>query len=332
MASLFEDEDCLLDYDEEEDVDSEEDLVFFLQDSDDDEEVEYVETPTVKERSPIRQLSPSLIAKMDTANAGRLKWVKWLEEQRHSDTLIDDRDDAEYPPIGTSGETTREKGCLATRWKKISKRSEVPVYFVKDEPSEIKFKNDTMSRDGTLCNYVLKKEECPFGDNCKFSHVIPFCGDMRDGKFCRRNVCRFQHPDICNKADKVCTDADCALYHLSKEQLNRLRGMKRRMCRNVLKKDPAGRLGFSGKCPHENSCKYAHSYDQIKEVVEKCKPDCPLVKNMMRPVAKGKDKKLVVTNTTNERCCPRLHPKETIINYVARTYAQPAKQPPKPKQ
>lgn len=331
MASQREDEDCLLDYEEDmyddQDVgsDSEEDLVFFLQDSDDDEEVEYVPKPTVREKSPIRQLDPSLVAKMEIENVGRLKWLERDTEEQ--EIVLSDRDVADYPFIGTSTEQTRERGMLTTRWIKNKLPVKVPVHYVKGGPSEIKFRE----KDDTLCNYVLNKDECPFGDACKFSHDIPMCKEMHNGKACMRPVCRFRHPQICDKKD--CSKLDCTLYHLSRDQTNRLRGMKTRMCKNILKKDAKGKLVFEGTCPSGEDCKFAHSIAQIKEAVTECKKkeQCQFVKHALRANAR-KEKKSVYTNVHGAATiCRKLHPNEAIANFIVRTSLPPTPSTP-PKQ
>lgn len=308
---------------------SEEDLVFFMQDSDDDEDEEVV-VPEVRPKSPVRQLSPSLIAKMEAANVGRLKW---LDGPVSSIAQMSEEDAAMFPPLGHPDEKREPRRPRAHRPVE-KKRTPVRmrVDFVKDGPYEIKFRSRSAN---TTCRFVLDRKECPYGDDCKYSHELPLCNVMKNGNLCMRGAaCRFRHLPIC-----TCTEEGCASFHPKKEDLAKMRGMKTRMCKNIMRTDEAGKTHLNGRCPSGDACKFAHTLAQVRENVEQCrmKDKCRLVRASARAAvaksagAKGEAtsaKKKVYKNVPGLSCCWRIHPDELVANFVARTSAaKPAAKP-----
>lgn len=312
-------------YDEEDDdYMSEEDLVFFLQDSDDDDEEVVMPPPAPRPKSPIRQLSPSLIAQMEAANVGRLRWLEAGRTELHA-VQLSEEDAALFPPLGDSSNTDETRQSYG-RWPKKRTPVRMRVDFVKDGPYEIKFRTN---RPTIHCNFVSTGKQCPYGDKCKFSHDVPMCNAMKNGNLCMRgSACRFMHPAICH-----CKDKECNLFHPKKEDLGRLRGMKTRMCKNIIKTDQKGKTLLTGTCPSGDACKFAHTLQQIKEAVETCrqKDKCRLVKLVSRTDPK-KVKRMVYKNVPDGQVCWRIHPEEAITNFVARTCVRPKTDKPQRKQ
>ena len=309
---------------DDDDVESEEDLVFFLQDSGDDDD-DYVPLPTstARPRSPIRQLSPSLVAKMEAANVGRLKWLERSLEQQPPFISVEDA--ALFPTIGESTGSTGEPRHQSSRgkWPKTRTPVRLRVNFVKDGPYEIKF-ND--SKFTVPCNFIINDQTCPYGEKCKYNHDVPMCNAMKNGNLCMRGTsCKYRHPTICQ-----CKKQECTLFHPKKEDLARLRGMKTRMCKNVLKTDPAtGKRILAGKCHSGDACKFAHTMAQVRDAAEPCrqKDKCKLVKLVSRTNATNNVKKTLYKNVSDEQTCWRIHPEEVVANFVARTSARPIKRP-----
>lgn len=88
--------------------------------------------------------------------------------------------------------------------------------------------------------------------------------------------------------------AACRFSHIPVER----KTQKIRMCRNV------------NNCRFGTDCIYAHSESEVKDAVSICNAGVNC-----RRVRKEKD----YVNTVIERKCMRLHPRETISNYIART-------------
>lgn len=297
-------------YDDDERYMQEEDddLVFFMQDSDDEEEEEeedyddeqqqhYKEKP----KSPvIRQLKPELVAQMQAANEGRLNWVGFINE-----TIDDDDDNTEFPPIDTTPiKKDRHSRRITTKVIPMNMR----VDYITTGPSEIKFKVETtqLVKKPTMCRFVRNGEQCPYGDTCLYTHIPPLCNTMKNGNVCMRGpTCRYRHLTFCKTPD--CKG--CDLFHPKPEDLEKLRAMKTRFCRNKLLNKP---------CEAGDECRFAHRLDQVQAVVEHCKPDkqCKLVHTVKKTV-NGITK--IAFKNTQDKICWKLHSNETISNFVART-------------
>lgn len=352
------------DYDYSSSVDEEEndedELVFFMKDSEDDDDDDSDNNAESLNctRSPIRQLSPSLIAKMTEANVGRLKWLEQTPPDNSVNVELTEEDLSSFPPLSQSEPDQKKQVRRSNPQKKSpSKNKRTPVRmridFVRDGPYEIKFvaseqhvvsdktknkpKKDKLiesdqkdKQEPKICRSIFNKTECLFGDKCKYSHELPLCRAMENGNLCMRgSTCRFRHIPICQT--NKCEDKKCALFHPSKEDVARVRGMKTRLCKYVLQVDETtGKCSFSGKCPSGDACKFAHTMAQVKDAVEPCrlKNNCKLVKIVTRlPSRKLSTKpegnkvvgKTVYKNVPGGPCCWRLHPDEVIANFVART-------------
>lgn len=304
---------------EEDDYLSEEDLVFFMQDSEDDDEEEFVPEPAPRQRSPIKQLDQALVEKMEAANVGRLKWLE--AGQTEQTRQMNEQESAMFPPLGQSVESDGSSHACG-RWPKKRTPVRMRLDFVKDGPYEIKFKST--ERPSVPCNFIICGKQCPYGEKCRFNHDVPMCDAMKNGNLCMRGpACRTRHPAIC-----YCKDIKtCTLFHPKDSDLGKLRSMKTRMCKNVMKFDKKNKPILNGKCPSGDSCKFAHTLQQVKEAVEPCrqKDKCKLVKMIAR--TNSKNVKVAMYLNVEGQCCRRLHPCEAVGNFVVRTSIKPTAKP-----
>lgn len=119
--------------------------------------------------------------------------------------------------------------------------------------------NNNNSNPG-ICKHILNGVVCPFGERCRFSHVIT-------------NGNSHHPPPTVVKSRKIW------------------------MCKHV------------NNCMHGKNCIYAHSIDEVRSAVSKCS-NCNRVKRISD---------VEYRNTVSERKCMRLHPNESIENFIKRT-------------
>ena len=295
----------------------EDDLVFFLADSDDDEEEDdhVIEVCKVHEIKPLSESTREAMKVLD----GKLKWAE--ENFETADIARTDEEKAEFPLIGERKSEKQKRTPHEMKRRSPEKKKRTPmkirVNFVSErEQSGLRFykKNvDTQHKDtqhkDIVCKFVLRKEDCPYGDRCIFSHTIPLCNIMKAGKICARGTaCRYAHIQTCKDAPR-CRNKKCELFHPKKEDLQKIRGMKLRYCRSILQK---------GTCEYKENCKFAHTKEEVKNAAEQCTyADCKLVRTAR--ITKKGVKIDVYKNTSEDRCCWRLHRNEHINNFIART-------------
>ena len=295
--------------------DSEDDLVFFLDDSDDEdgEDDKVLVAEDVKQPKVITPLSADTKEKMKVLD-GKLRWA---DDDFEPTTIVrSDDDKTEYPLI--TDEQPKEQRLWKKSPKSPSKKQRTPmrirVNFVKEgEPSRFCFrkrKPEKKERKGIVCKFVLDKQDCPYGDSCIYNHTIPLCNIMRDGRICPRGtLCKYTHIPTCPDSPR-CKNKKCKLFHPKKEDIQKAKDQKLRFCRNVLQK---------AKCEYEENCKFAHSKEEVRQAATMCQhKECRLVR-LTRVTNKKGVKVDMYKNTTEGRCCWRLHPNEQINNFIART-------------
>lgn len=328
---------------------SEDDLVFFLEDSEDEEEDEaYEEEGEVNKPKVIKPIPAETVEKMKILD-GKLSWAD--DDFEHVVLTRTEEDKKEYPLV--TDEQPKEK---AVRYKFTVERSprrlRFRVNFVEDgqtsglcfgKENERVEKRERKDPKEIVCKFILEKQVCPYGPRCKFSHTIPTCNFMRYGRICPKGPsCKYTHPQTCPQY--ICEDRKCKYFHPRDEVRQRSRpgsnassrkrelsprkggsppeakdriqntpiqNTKLRFCRNIIQE---------GKCKYQENCKFAHRADEVMAVVDVCrfKKQCKFVTHAITKNKKG-DAVVIYKNNPGTTCCWRLHPREQVTNFIART-------------
>lgn len=289
---------------------SEDDLVFFLSDSDDEEETGLNETVAPIVPHVIKQLSPETVEKMKVLD-GKMSWANKEFTPRKIERK--DEDEENFPPVSRR-RMKRDLVVLKPVPQSYCPMS-VPVKVVnKGVGSHISFwkpnESHHRAKKGTLCKFFFDTKTCKYGAGCIFSHVIPLCHTVNEGKICHKgNMCKYMHIPICPEYPR-CRTNKCNLFHPKKEEMQKMRRLKLTYCRNVLR---------DGKCPNGSQCMFAHTKEEIKNYVVDCpyRANCTLVK--VCAINKAGRTITMYKNVFYGRCCRRLHPKEQINNFIIRT-------------
>lgn len=284
---------------------SEDELVFFLGDSEDEDEVE---AEIVKPPKIITPIPPDTVEKMKVLD-GKLVWA--TKTLQPAVTQWSAEDQKEYPFLPGKKQPKEKLKIKGS----FGKASPMPIRVDFDDEGEygLRFNRKTEDRKDTkniVCKFFLNERDCPYGNGCRFSHVIPLCNIMKSGKICHRgSACKYTHIPTCLDSYR-CTNKKCKFFHPSKEDVLKAQRMKLILCRNIIQKS---------KCEYGDTCKFAHSKEEIEKVVEKCRyADCGFTRSTTR-VTKTGAKVLIYKNKIEGKRCWRIHPNEQINNFIART-------------
>jgi hypothetical protein len=242
---------------------------------------------------------------LEKAFEGKLNWIDIVPTDQLSVQNAPVDYEVNFPVY--SEEMPREKSGfkIVKKWKK-PKRS--PIRVVVSNQTKINMMKAPIEKINRPCKYILEDQTCPFGGECRFKHEKPMCKFMVEGNLCQyKGKCKFFHPEICTK--KSCK---CPKFHPKPQALALQKNLKTRFCIKIIQ---------TGECPFKNDCKYAHTIDEVAANVEPCKfgPKCNLVEKVRAPANVVQRRSITYKNVEGEkRKCNKLHPKETIQNFIAR--------------
>lgn len=193
---------------------------------------------------------------------------------------------------------------------------------------------------------------CPYGENCKFSHsVTPRGGPKKHERGPQNNykLRRVTEPGIKKKPEcrfgNQCNNKKCTFVHAfdpaldpafdspaqdeikdggnskpaSEEGEGSQKFKKMWLCKNMFRVT-SDKIEKIDKCKFGNNCAFAHSKEEVRQVLTECKfgAECNLVQLNFVSVNNVKVRRY--TNN-GEKKCFKLHPKERIIDYIKRTTA-----------
>jgi len=170
---------------------------------------------------------------------------------------------------------------------------------------------------------------------------------------CTRSKCTFYHPvDEKCKFDTKCTNPKCVFVHtngktrnvqLTPEHQNKTEKLqtsekcKHRICLNTLQIVDNNVVPTLKTCKHGNNCNFAHSIKEIVDAIkanpekfkcsfgQKCRHVCF---ETLKSVINKKQTTVYTYKNNTEFCnCPRVHHKESVINFIVRVHT--ARRPPK---
>lgn len=212
--------------------------------------------------------------------------------------------------------------------------------------------NTEQAQINKLCNSIKEGKECKFGDKCKFLHILQTekkiqKPDCKYGVKCGNKKCTFIHPNgkklqgnqnhqttsnepITSAISRSSSRSTQSIYSESSSKENEIPLRKIWFCKNMFKitlpkvqkaGEPAN-IEKSGICRFGDSCIYAHSIEEIKQNLEKCKfeENCKNIKIIQ--IIKNDKKVRRYENISETRKCNRLHPKERVIDFITRLLLQ----------
>jgi hypothetical protein len=158
------------------------------------------------------------------------------------------------------------------------------INFIEAEPPP---RVDDRSVGHRPCNYATYGKRCPYGDSCRYSHE--------------------RAP---RRRENTATNNNFAPPH----RMDNVGGAPTPPPAERTKKIWFCRRHLAGRCANANECVFAHSADELSLHVERCRfgGNC-------KAVVTTDDQQRWYENVDEQRKCVRLHPRETIDNYLERT-------------